>query len=93
VQGSGPLSGNMWARVIGCMYMVCMHLHSRCVVCVGVPPCIHGACSLLVCLQAGNKSYVGALAYAPPGFLPGLENGAVMSGGCQARLGYRLQQQ
>lgn len=30
--------------------------------------------------QAGNKSYVGALAYAPPGFLPELENGAVVSG-------------
>lgn len=36
-------------------------------------------CSLLNTL-AGNKSYVGAVTYAPPGFLPGLENGAVISG-------------
>jgi hypothetical protein len=37
---------------------------------------------LLLPPQAGNKSYVGAVTYAPPGFLPGLENGAVISGVC-----------
>lgn len=45
----------------------------------------HSSHLLAVCcmsfVQAGNKSYVGALAYAPPGFLPNLENGAVISGG------------
>jgi hypothetical protein len=37
-------------------------------------PCHHP------CHQTGNTNYVVAVAYAPPGFLPGLDNGAVISG-------------
>lgn len=45
--------------------------------------CLLTCCCVLAAVpQAGNKSYVGALAYAPPGFLPELENGAVISGVC-----------
>jgi hypothetical protein len=45
--------------------------------------CLHDVLLCVGCCpQAGNKSYVGALAYAPPGFLPELENGAVISGVC-----------
>jgi hypothetical protein len=43
-------------------------------------PTLHTATLPLRAHQTGAKNYVGAVAYAPPGFLPGLPNGAIISG-------------